>query len=139
MQAVANKFLTNPVQLNVGKSGELVANEDIQQIVLMVEEHDKQRLLVEQLKALPEGHKTLIFFMTKMVCQARADELWESGLKLDSLHGNKDQRERTRIMKQFKDGEIDHLCATDVAARGLDVPDITHVINYGTFFASKLL
>ena len=74
--------------------------------------------------------KCLVFVRTKRDCDRVANELWELGFACDALHGDKEQYERTRILRSFERSDIKLLFATDVAARGLDVSDITHVINY---------
>lgn len=130
VQKVAANFLTNPVQVNVGDSATLVANEDVEQRVMVITESEKESKLNEVLKELPESYKTIVFFQTKRQCQYIADVLWEGGARVDALHGDKEQYTRTKIMNQFKKSDINILCATDVAARGLDVKDITHVVNY---------
>ena len=68
--------------------------------------------------------------MRKRDCDSTANKLWEQGYNCDAIHGDKEQRDRTRIMAAFKSGSVPLLFATDVAARGLDVSDVTHVINY---------
>ena len=74
--------------------------------------------------------KCLVFVRTKRDCDQVANELWEMGFACDALHGDKEQYERTRTLRSFECSDIKLLFATDVAARGLDVSDITHVINY---------
>jgi ATP-dependent RNA helicase DDX5/DBP2 len=132
VQKAADRLLkmNNVVKINVGESGQLVANEDIEQIVHVIDNRDKTDKLQEILKGLPETHKTIVFIGKKRDCDSIADMLWNQNLKVDSLHGDKDQRERSHVLRQFKASQINILCATDVAARGLDVKDITHVVNY---------
>jgi ATP-dependent RNA helicase DDX5/DBP2 len=132
VQKAANRLLKleNAVKINVGASGQLVANEDVEQIVHVIDNRDKSDKLQEILKDLPETHKTIVFIGRKRDCDSIADTLWNQNLKVDSLHGDKDQRERSHVLRQFKSSQINILCATDVAARGLDVKDITHVVNY---------
>eukprot|EP00750_Incisomonas_marina_P019241 INCI3263.3.p1 GENE.INCI3263.3~~INCI3263.3.p1 ORF type:complete len:690 (-),score=170.29 INCI3263.3:143-2212(-) len=130
VERIAAKLLHNPVKLNVGKSGVLVANEKIAQEVIVLAEHDKQSRLMEILSKLPADNKTLVFLMRKRDCDSTANKLWEQGYNCDAIHGDKEQRDRTRIMAAFKSGSVPLLFATDVAARGLDVSDVTHVINY---------
>merc|ERR1740115_569142 len=85
---------------------------------------------MEILKGLKPTDKTIVFIGKKIDCDRIADKLWNEGVKCDSIHGDKDQYQRTRVLGQFKSSMINLLFATDVAARGLDVKDITHVINY---------
>ena len=76
--------------------------------------------------------KTLIFDETQRSVEKLSKELEYRGFSSDSIHGGKSQAQRQRVLKKFKNNEIKILVATDVAARGLDVVDITHVINYST-------
>ena len=73
--------------------------------------------------------KTIVFLATKRACDEVANELWYAGLKCDSIHGDKEQRERDRVIGQFRRNEVMCLIATDVAARGLDVSDVTNVVQ----------
>ncbi len=78
----------------------------------------------------PELSKVLIFGRTKHGVERLSRTLNERGFKADSIHGDKNQSARQRALGKFKDDQIQILVATDVAARGLDIPDVTHVINY---------
>ena len=93
-------------------------------------EGDKWDALVAYLAALPSGSKTLIFSCTKMGCNQVADELWRNGAAVDALHGDKQQWERTACLDKFRKGSLSLIVATDVAARGLDIDGVSHVINY---------
>lgn len=88
---------------------------------------------VEILHDLLEGEgveKTIIFCETKHYSSRLSTKLNSSGFRADAIHGNKSQSQRQRALKRFKEGEVDILVATDVAARGIDVDDVTHVINF---------
>jgi superfamily II DNA/RNA helicase len=74
--------------------------------------------------------KTLVFARTKWGCEKLAVELKKRGFRADSIHGNKTQYQRQRVLAGFKQDRLTVLVATDVAARGLDIPDVSHVINY---------
>src|SRR5262245_9124612 len=76
--------------------------------------------------------KALVFDATQRSVERLNKELLSRGFAADSIHGGKSQSQRQRALKKFRDNEINILVATDVAARGLDVSDITHVINYST-------
>ena len=138
VQRVARKFLTNPVQINVGSSKALVANESVTQFIEIVPKSSKYEHLMAALKGIedgkygppPEKIKHIIFVRTKRDCDDIANKLWKENFNCDSIHGDKEQRERTKVLNKFKNSQIMTLIATDVAARGLDVKDITHVINY---------
>lgn len=77
-----------------------------------------------------EFDKVLIFGRTKHGVQKLSDELIARGFKADAIHGNKRQSQRIRTLEQFKANAIQILIATDVASRGLDIPNVSHVINY---------
>ena len=130
VQKVADSMLFNPVQLNVGSKNVLVANENINQRVLVVDGREKMDILQRELDLIDEGAKVIVFFNTKSMCNRAANQLWDAGRNCDALHGDKEQWERTRIMKEFSKGNVPLLFATDVAARGLDVKDIQFVINF---------
>jgi len=102
----------------------------IEQKIVTFESEDAKMDKVVELLNDPEFGKSIIFVNTKH----RADKLMkflnEGGLKTDALHGDKSQNLRQRIMRNYKENRFDHLIATDVAARGIDVKDVTHVINY---------
>jgi ATP-dependent RNA helicase RhlE len=74
--------------------------------------------------------KAIVFDDTQRSVERLAKELQERGFRVDSIHGGKTQGQRTRALKQFKENKLSVLVATDVAARGIDIADITHVINY---------
>jgi ATP-dependent RNA helicase DDX5/DBP2 len=103
----------------------------------VIREDEKKEYLVKVLKEIhPEGQdllklpKTIIFVSRKSACDGLANDLWNLGYACDSLHGDKQQFQRTRVMDSFKRSRIQILVATDVAARGLDVKDIEVVINF---------
>jgi superfamily II DNA/RNA helicase len=77
-----------------------------------------------------ELKKVLIFSQTKRNADKIARKLRENGFKVDSIHGDKSQARRNSTLRKFKEDRIDILVATDVAARGLDIKDISHVVNY---------
>lgn len=151
IQALAHDFLKDPVQINVGEVNALVANKDIQQTIVMCHDGDKfdkltaiLKELVDQKEEVPkttgreaapvgggkEHAKIIVFVAKKVSCNDLANRLWEDGFAVDSLHGDRPQWERTRVMTAFKAGQLRVLIATDVAARGLDVKDVGCVVNY---------
>jgi ATP-dependent RNA helicase RhlE len=89
----------------------------------------KLRVLVELLSR-PGFDKVLIFGRTKHGVEKISRALKAAGIRADSIHGDKSQNFRIRALQSFKRGEIKALCATDVAARGLDISNVSHVINY---------
>ncbi|CAJ0962771.1 unnamed protein product, partial [Mesorhabditis belari] len=131
VQKLARDFLKDEVFLNVG-SMELSANPDIKQIVEVVdgrEKRDRLKHLIENIFS-KENNKTLIFVQTKVAADRLATFLGHFGHKALSLHGDKTQLQRDTIMQRFRRDASGILIATDVAARGLDVDDIEHVINF---------
>ncbi len=120
-------FTIDPVTVEV-KSGDTAANVD-QDVVRFAGEDAKFGHL-QELLAKPELKKVLIFSETKRDVEKLTENLIKKGFRAESIHGNKKQHQRQRALSQFKDAVVDILVATDVAARGLDIKDVTHVINY---------
>lgn len=136
VQTLAREFLHKPVEIRFGEVDSLNANKAIKQIVMVIAESEKSEKLREVLSEINPTNdvlnlpKTIIFVSTKHGCDQLANELWNAGYAVDSLHGDRQQFQRTKVMDQFKRGTLKLLVATDVAARGLDVKDIQYVINY---------
>ena len=126
-QKLIDHFLTNPVTVKVS-SGEASA-EHINQTVKFVDPDDKFDTLIDLLKE-PEMKRVLVFAETKHRVKKITKKLNQAGISADEIHGNKSQNYRQKALGAFKQGKIKALCATDVAARGLDIDDITHVINF---------
>ena len=126
-QKLIDHFLTDPVTVKVS-SGEASA-EHINQTVKFVDPDDKFDTLIDLLKE-PEMKRVLVFAETKHRVKKITKKLNQAGISADEIHGNKSQNYRQKALGAFKQGKIKALCATDVAARGLDIDDITHVINF---------
>ncbi|CAH1002178.1 ATP-dependent RNA helicase RhlE [Neolewinella maritima] len=126
-QKLIDHFLTDPITVAVS-SGQASA-EHINQTVRYVAPDDKFDTLIEMLKE-PEMKRVLIFAETKHRVKKVTKKLNQAGISADEIHGNKSQNYRQKALGAFKQGKIKALCATDVAARGLDIDDITHVINF---------
>ena len=124
---LARKFLVDPVSVAVTPVSSTV--ELITQWVLHVDRGDKRALLREVLKD-PKMKRVLVFTRTKRGANKVAEELDRNGVRADAIHGNKSQGARQRALDSFKRGGIRVLVATDIAARGIDVDGVTHVINY---------
>ena len=122
-----NGFLKNPVKISV-KSRETADN--VEQDIVKVKDKNKKIESLHDLLIKEEFKKTLIFGRTKRGVENLSNSLRERGFKVGSIHGNKSQAKREMVLKLFKTNQIQTLVATDVAARGLDIADITHVINY---------
>ena len=126
IEPLINSFLVNPAKVSVVTQE---SSKNVEQDVVRVKREDKEKVLIDLLKQ-EELKKVLIFGGTKLVVEKLSKDLYEQGFKVGSLHGNKAQHQRQTTLKAFKENLINVLVATDVAARGLDVADITHVINY---------
>jgi ATP-dependent RNA helicase RhlE len=127
IEQLVRDMLHNPVTVSV-RTG--TTSENVDQDVLFADTPiQKVQMLVDML-AKPEFGKVLVFGKTKHGVQRLADGLHQQGLKVEAIHGNKSQGQRQRALQQFKDDRVQVLVATDVAARGLDIPDVTHVINF---------
>ena len=127
VRSVLNAFVNNPVTISV-KTRETAAN--VKQEVIKVDSPNKKIEQLHDLLKKEEFDKVLIFARTKHGVQKLADELVMRGFKADSIHGNKRQSQRLRTLDKFKRSNINILIATDVASRGLDIPNVSHVINY---------
>jgi ATP-dependent RNA helicase RhlE len=124
---LARRILVDPVDVAVAPVSSTV--ELISQWVLHVERGDKRALLREVLRD-PKMKRVLVFTRTKRGANKVAQELDRNGVRADAIHGNKSQGARQRALDSFKRGGIRVLVATDIAARGIDVEGVTHVINY---------
>lgn len=124
---LANSILKNPKRVEVTPENSTV--EKIDQKVFMVDKLDKLRLLknVLQDKSIKSA---LVFTRTKHGADRIVKELKKVGVESNAIHGNKSQNARERALKSFKEGETNVLIATDIAARGIDIDRVTHVINY---------
>lgn len=109
---------------------DLAANKDIKQEVVVCEDRDKYGSLLRSLKENNTGGKVLIFVETKRGCDQLQRSLQMDGWQSSAIHGDKTQGDRDWTLKQFKEGRVNILVATDVAARGLDVKDIQMVVNF---------
>ena len=128
--AIINNFSKDPVTISVRTSE---TNEHVEQDV--IEARDKAHkieLLTDMLRDKEKYDKVLVFGETKFGVQRLSDHLDNSGISSIAIHGNKNQSQRQRALKQFKDGRVRVMVATDVAARGLDIPNVSHVINFDT-------
>lgn len=125
---IAKRFMHNPVEFVAGNRNEGTKN--VRHIYYMVKAHDKYLALKRVVDNSPNIYG-LIFCRTKKETQEIADKLIADGYNADCLHGDLSQAQRDLAMKKFRDHVTQLLVATDVAARGLDVDDLTHVINYG--------
>ncbi|KUG08787.1 DEAD/DEAH box helicase [Solirubrum puertoriconensis] len=127
IQQLADSILRNPVQVAVTPVSSTA--EKVEQAVYMIEKSDKPYLLLEVLND-PELRRVLVFTRTKHGADRVAKGLNARGIGAEAIHGNKSQNARQRALQNFKSGETRVLVATDLAARGIDVEELSHVINY---------
>jgi ATP-dependent RNA helicase DBP3 len=132
---LAATFMKNPVKVAVGDNptGELRANTRITQEVEVMEQHDKQNRLIELLKQYQSGKnksdRILVFCLYKKEATRIEEFIGRRGFKVGGIHGDLPQHKRTESLDAFKRGDVPILVATDVAARGLDIPNVKLVIN----------
>lgn len=127
IQMLARDFLKDYVFLSVGRVGS--TSENITQKIEYVEDADKRSVLLDILHTHGAG-LTLIFVETKRMADSLSDFLINQNFPATSIHGDRTQRERERALEMFRNGRCPILVATAVAARGLDIPNVTHVVNY---------
>lgn len=125
---IAQNYMHNPEEFVIGTRNE--GAENVNHVYYMVQARDKYRALKRVADFYPNVY-AIIFCRTRRETQEIADWLIEDGYNADALHGDLSQAQRDTVMKKFRERNLQMLVATDVAARGLDVDDLTHVINYG--------
>jgi superfamily II DNA/RNA helicase len=126
---LSRTFLTRPTHIRAEESDQGSVHERTRQLVYRAHAMDKVELLTRVLQAEDRG-LTMIFARTKRTVQRVADDLAERGFAAAAVHGDLGQGAREQALRAFRSGKVDVLVATDVAARGIDVTDVTHVINY---------
>ena len=127
--SLARKYQNKPVHIRVNDPDEGHTKADIKQFFYRAHAMDKDEVVARILQAKGRG-KTVIFTKTKRQAAKVADELSDRGFSATALHGDMSQEAREKSMDAFRSGKKDILVATEVAARGIDVDDVTHVINY---------
>lgn len=127
IRRVSKKYMKDPVEVTVGKAN--TANKNIDHQYYVVAAHHRYEALKRLIDVNP-GIYGIIFTRTKADAQGIAEKLTREGYDIDALHGDLTQQQRDAVMGQFRDKTLQLLIATDVAARGIDVVGITHVINY---------
>ncbi|MBI1170196.1 DEAD/DEAH box helicase [bacterium] len=127
IEEISRTYLRNPVRVQVAPPGKPA--EKIVQGVHYIPNGDKAKLLESYLLKHP-GEQALVFGRTKHGAEKLMKLLVAWGFKASSIHGNKSQNHRDRTLTEFRDGSLDVLVATDVAARGIDIPGVRHVYNY---------
>jgi ATP-dependent RNA helicase DeaD len=127
IRRVSKKYMKSPMEITVGKVN--TANKNIDHQYYVTAAHSRYETLKRLIDFNP-GIYGLIFTRTKADAQEIAEKLTREGYDIDALHGDLNQQQRDRVMGEFREKTLQLLIATDVAARGIDVKEITHVINY---------
>ncbi|KAA0024012.1 DEAD/DEAH box helicase [Antrihabitans cavernicola] len=126
---LARTFLTQPTHIRAEEAHSSAVHERTSQFVYRAHALDKTEMIARVLQAEGRG-ATMIFTRTKRTAQKVADDLAERGFAVGAVHGDLGQVAREKSLNAFRNGKVDVLVATDVAARGIDIDDVTHVINY---------
>jgi ATP-dependent RNA helicase RhlE len=124
---LAYSLVTNPIRIEISPKNPVAKN--VTHSVAMIDMDDKRFFLERWIKEHPDS-KVLVFVRTKVRAERVSKAMERVEIKSKTLHGDKDQKERIEVLNQFKNGEIMVLIATDVSARGIDIPDVDSVINY---------
>jgi ATP-dependent RNA helicase RhlE len=127
IQNLVSQFLRDPIEVSVRTA---VTSEHVEQDVIEADGKEVKMAKLVDLLSKEEFDKVLVFGETKFGVQRLSDHLEKSGHSSVAIHGNKSQSQRQRALKAFKDNQVRVLVATDVAARGLDIPNVSHVINF---------
>jgi ATP-dependent RNA helicase RhlE len=127
IKELADKYLTNPAEVAVTPVAKTA--DCVEQAVVMVNQQEKTALLTMLLRGADFG-RTLVFSRTKHGADKIVRMLEAAGIPAAAIHGNKSQAQRERALAQFRSGDMPVLIATDIAARGIDIPNVGHVINY---------
>ena len=127
VERIASKYMENPLSIAVGKKNQ--GAENIEHIYYQVQQRDRYAALKRIADFYPDIFG-IVFCRTKAETQDVADQLIKDGYNADALHGDLSQAQRDLVMKRFRSRTLQMLVATDVAARGIDVNNVTHVINY---------
>ncbi|CAN5596884.1 hypothetical protein BH18THE1_BH18THE1_04090 [soil metagenome] len=125
---LSREYMKDPEQIRLNEDE--ISLETIDQSYLIVEEREKFKHLCNFVRNREKGQQTIVFVATKQRTQRIADDLNKEGFKVITIHGDLSQRQRDYSMNRFKNGSEDILVATDIAARGIDVPAVGNIINY---------
>jgi ATP-dependent RNA helicase RhlE len=127
IKTLASSLLTNPVTIEVARENSTA--QQISQVVHLVDKGRKKELLSHLIKT-HDWQQILVFMRTKHGANRLSKQLIESGITATAIHGNKSQGARTKALADFKARDVKVLVATDIAARGLDISDLPHVVNF---------
>jgi ATP-dependent RNA helicase RhlE len=128
VERIAAEFLTNPVTVQVNTSQ--VEPSQIEQRIYHIDEAGKDALLVQLIQDEPEMHSVLVFAKTRRKAAKIRKRLCASNVAAEEIHGDISQSQREKTLARYREGRFAVLVATDIAARGLDIPAISHVVNY---------
>lgn len=129
VRRLAQSYMKNPVQVYVGTL-DLAATHTVTQQIEVLDEEDKYVTVMNFVKNMGKNDKAIIFCGRKTRADDLSSEFVLSGINCQSIHGDRDQADREQALEDIKSGDVRVLIATDVASRGLDIEDITHVVNY---------
>ncbi|XP_015373964.1 PREDICTED: probable ATP-dependent RNA helicase DDX43 [Diuraphis noxia] len=129
VKRLAKSYTTNPIQVMVG-SLDLTTVNTVKQDILIMDEEEKESWLDDFLKSCSADDKIIIFVNRKVTVDQLSSDLCMKGLIVESIHGGREQSDREMALESLRNGEVNILIATDVASRGIDINDITVVINY---------
>ena len=127
IERIIKEFTKNPVRISVKTRD---TSKNVEQNIIKIEQGETKLDVLRDLLNQKEFDKVLVFGRTKYGVEKISKTLFRNGFKVESIHGNKNNSQRQRALGMFKDNSIQILVATDVAARGLDIADVSHVINY---------
>lgn len=127
VKSIAGNYMNNPVEIRVGKKNEGAKNVEHQYFVVKAPDRYKG---LKRLADINPNIYGIVFCRTRRETKDVADKLIQDGYNADALHGDLSQAQRDSVMQRFRNGHLQLLVATDVAARGLDVHDLSHIINY---------
>ena len=127
VRRISKRYMNNPIEVSVAK--ENIGNENIEHQYYVTSAHLRYDALKRLIDFAPDIYG-IIFTRTKQDAQDISEKLMREGYQVSPIHGDMDQKMRTKVMERFKKKQLQMLVATDVAARGIDVSDITHIINY---------
>ena len=133
IRQLASSFMTDPVKITIGDRDDLRANERIKQVIEVIEPREKNDRLLKLLNKHTKGSKSqdriLVFCLYKKEAARIEEYIYNQGFTVGGIHGDLSQQKRTDALEAFKSGNVPILVATDVAARGLDIPAVKLVLN----------
>lgn len=126
---LARRFMDKPIHIRAESGEQDFTHSSTRKVTFQAHRMDKVAIVAHALQAADRG-RTIIFARTKRAAAHLADDLARRGFRVGAVHGDLGQKSREKALQAFRSGQVDILVATDIAARGIDVDDVTHVINY---------